>query len=122
MIEIRLAKEAVTAGENIAGVACWISQGESKPPEAFVVKVGWVVEGRAGFEMNTLFEKKEVPAAPGMPIQIAFDVPTPPEGPISYDGELVRVIWRVFATAEISWAIDPKKEVPVRVLPRKVER
>lgn len=119
MIEIRLEREEVTSGEEIRGEVGWNPPPGAKTPDALVVKVGWAVEGRAEFSLVARFEEKAAPSAPGALIRVPFAVSTE-GGPVSYDGELVRVVWRVFATADIPWAIDPKKTAPFRVLPRRV--
>jgi hypothetical protein len=45
-----------------------------------------------------------------------------PRGPYSYDGEHLNIVWRVFATADLPWAIDPKTSIELVVLPATEER
>lgn len=45
-----------------------------------------------------------------------------PRGPVSYHGHLINVDWYVNARADIPWAIDPKAERDVLLLPAPAER
>ena len=40
-----------------------------------------------------------------------------PDGPVSYDGELLNVSWFVYAYTDIPWGYDPEVEVEVEVVP-----
>lgn len=46
-----------------------------------------------------------------------FQISVPPAGPISYDGRLIRVRWRVRATVDIARRRDFHSTVPVMILP-----
>lgn len=48
----------------------------------------------------------------------AFEVRIPP-GPATYHGKLLNVDWYVTARADIPWALDPKAEIEVLVVPVK---
>ncbi len=46
-----------------------------------------------------------------------FSLPVPPDGPISYDGRLIRVIWEIEATTDRRFALDSKATTRVLVVP-----
>ncbi len=46
-----------------------------------------------------------------------FHIPVPPDGPISYDGRLIRLRWEVRATVDLARRRDYHSTVPVMILP-----
>jgi hypothetical protein len=45
-----------------------------------------------------------------------------PEGPVSWQGRYVKVDWVLRASLGVPWAIDPKIDVPFRVVPRQARK
>lgn len=51
-------------------------------------------------------------------VNASFSLAVPDEGPISYDGSLIRVRWSIEARLDLKLARDPKHDVSVLVIPR----
>lgn len=51
-------------------------------------------------------------------VNASFSFTVPSDGPISYDGSLIRIRWSIEARLDLKLARDPKLEVPVLVIPR----
>ncbi len=47
-----------------------------------------------------------------------FSLRVPPDGPISYDGRLIRVVWEIAAITDRKLAFDKRTSAPVVVVPR----
>ncbi len=47
-----------------------------------------------------------------------FELPVPPFGPISYDGNLIRVLWGVQARVDVKLRLDKTVTIQVLVIPR----
>ena len=74
------------------------------------VTIGWHTEGRGTKDSQPHFEDTlhEGPIEPGGQ-RFPF-VTTLPEGPLSYAGHYVNVVWHVRARLDLAWRIDPKVE------------
>jgi hypothetical protein len=83
-----------------------------------VVKVGWRTEGRGDVERETVHEARR--AIKGE--ECLISLPIPSEGPLSYDGKLIRIIWEVSAAPEPGDVGEPAPAVSAvfRVVPRPV--
>ena len=53
--------------------------------------------------------------APGDDLVYPIEL-TVPNGPVTYHGKLLNVIWQVYATVDIPWAFDPEAEQEILVL------
>lgn len=78
--------------------------------------LGFVTEGRGDTNMASVYDH-EFPVDDWGRLSVPFQVPVPHEGPISYDGRLIRLRWELTATVMIKRAIDRHLEVPVLVIP-----
>ena len=47
----------------------------------------------------------------------SFRLAVPSNGPISYDGRLIRVLWRIEARVDVKLAMDRTTEIPVLIIP-----
>ena len=104
MIQIALERYEVELGDVLRGTATWMPEaGES--PRTFYVKLRWRTEGRGTTQEATLWEQRATPT--GAPIQIPFAVPLPLDGPPSYDGNLIRIIWELVAGLDVAMRADP---------------
>lgn len=116
MINVELASMETTCGGEVLGTVLWHSD---KQPVGLRVALRWFTEGRGDRNSADVVTyrwtwEQGIPA----PLQFAFAVPF--EGPCSYDGELLRIIWEVRATLELSWGRDPNEAARLIVLPRRV--
>lgn len=79
--------------------------------DGLTVRAQWHTHGRGtvvtgGGEARELFRGEW---APGERARYPFELPGV-EGPLTYHGTEVNLDWRVLATADVPWAIDPKAE------------
>lgn len=87
---------------------------------AILINLRWRTEGR-GDRNDAIVQSLTVPFTAGPPRTITkfpFRLTLPPDGPVSYHGSLIRVIWQVEARADLSWGIGPRTAEPFVVVPR----
>lgn len=73
------------------------------------VTVGWHTEGRGDRDSEEIFDLTlhEGELYPGDEHEYPFSCPLP-DGPISYAGHLINIIWEVHAQLDLAWKRDPK--------------
>lgn len=92
MREIRLSQSGIRAGETISGDIIWTVPEElPKRASAFI---GWRTQGRGDVNRATV---QELPLnfsrfTPGGTATIPFQFQIPFNGPVSYNGSLLRII------------------------------
>lgn len=83
-------------GTQVAGHAIWDpSYAGSDRARAILVNLRWRTEGR-GDRNSAVVQSLTIPFTAGPPRQITrfpFRFSLPPDGPVSYHGYLIRVIW-----------------------------
>lgn len=110
-------KNTFHAGETVRGI---IDVRIDKDVRCDGLEVGlrWRTHGRGNtaterIASETLFQG-EWPAGTVFQRPFALDFPA---GPYTYHGTMLNVVWEVYATADIPWAIDPKVEEEVVLRP-----
>ncbi len=58
---------------------------------------------------------REIPLPPGMPLDLPFGLDIPQDAPPTYQGDALRVTWRLGARLDVGWALDPHEEVELTV-------
>lgn len=118
MIEIDLDDATVALGETVGGRVVW--DPSEKAPDGVKVELAFATEGRGSVDRGVVAgAEREFHGDPTMvPPWFEFELTVPDDAPVSYDGNLIRVVWRVEARLDVAWARDPKTHVEVRVLPR----
>jgi hypothetical protein len=110
-------------GANVTGHAIWDpTHGGSDRAKEIRITLRWRTEGR-GERASATVQFLRIPVAAGpppAPTRFPFRFTLPPDGPVSYHGYLISVIWEIEARVDVSWAIDPKAVVPLTVVPRVV--
>jgi hypothetical protein len=117
VINIELRDAVVALGGTVRGQVQW--DPDAKPPESVTVELRFRTEGRgtedgrvvAGTERT--FSGDPTMTAPWL--EFEFEVPA--DAPITYEGNLIRIIWEVEAGLDVPWARDPKASVGLTVLP-----
>ncbi len=113
MMTIQLQETVLEVGQTLSGHCTW--NGEKTPKEV-TLKVGWRTEGRGTVDSETIYTN----AFSGTN-SFSFSSKLPGLGPVSYDGEILRVIWEV--TTEIKFPglfnRPEKTSCQFRVMPRK---
>lgn len=120
MIGLHLPATQLCCGDVVYGTVQWASD---RAPIALRVDVEWFTEGRGTTNRGRVGGVRWVhdDRVPGsIPAPAEFAVVVPPQGPCSYDGQLIRVIWEVTATLELSWSTDPQQRQRIVVIPRRV--
>lgn len=118
MFVIQINEPYVQVGETVHGTVEWRSSGTT--PRAIIIAAAWRTEGRGDISTGKAGELRVPydPSSPlsGVPIPFAFDIPT--EGPVSYDGKLLRIIWEIAAQADLPMMLDEKDALAFRVAVR----
>jgi hypothetical protein len=112
MIRIELSGQTVRNGEHLKGSVTWSAEG-GKTPRKMEVVCRWRIEGRGRSR------EEIVDSAESSGTVIPFDFEIPKEGPLSYDGQLLRIIWEIVASADIPMARDQTEVVVFTVVARK---
>lgn len=78
----------------------------------------WVAEGKSTNTGRVSYGSKPLgPLAAGEQREARLPLSIPPEGPVTYTGELLSISWRLRVSLDIPWAFDPKTEVDLVVEP-----
>ena len=96
-------------GGTISGHAV-VSTDEPLNCRAVMLSVGWHTEGRGDEDEESVFEEwvHEGELSAGEH-RFAFSARIP-DGPMSYAGHYINVIWRVTAQIDLAWKRDPTAE------------
>ncbi|MDO5682414.1 MAG: sporulation protein [Propionibacteriaceae bacterium] len=111
--------EPFVVGQSVYGVATWDPVGVTRG-RAFIITVGWRTEGRGDTDTGVI-ATFNIPFTSGQPTTVTtfpFQFQLPPDGPVTYHGKLLRVLWSVTARVDVSLAIDPKQSRDFVVSPR----
>ncbi|PCI39915.1 MAG: hypothetical protein COB53_02350 [Elusimicrobia bacterium] len=117
--------EFINASNQVAGGAVAgqliLQPKEDVRIQASSVSLHWRTEGR-GDTNEAEVSKVDLGALGDLSSRdqrrFAFELPIHPDGPITYDGTLIRVIWEVRVHLDVPWGWDKKQVFPVRVVPR----
>jgi hypothetical protein len=108
-------RNSFRAGEVIRG-SVRLSAPQLVRTKGVTVELGWRVRGR-GNPGSAVVQTVTLPSGQILGEEaLSFELKAP-NGPVSHRGELLEVSWFVRAQVDIDWAIDPKAEVPVTLLP-----
>ncbi len=114
MIRIELDQDEIHNGERLRGQMQWSSNG--KAPRKLEVLCRWRVEGK-GRKREEIVDL-ELDVAPSAQVTIPFDFEIPIVGPLSYDGQLFRIVWEIVARADLPFARDEVETKTFTVRPR----
>jgi hypothetical protein len=111
-LQLRVDTPVVECGGVVRGGLSWSVDGNHRGVR---VEVGWHTEGRGTPE-------KKVVAVQEMPAEaqgaVLFQLPIPPEGPITVNGQLIRVIWEVRLVVDRALQGDDREKATITVFPR----
>ena len=97
-------------GEHVKGSVTFEG---AKTPRKLEVACRWRIEGR-GRSREEVVGNAEAQAT-----SMSFDFEIPREGPLSYDGTLLRIIWEVVASADLPMARDERDVAAFTVVARR---
>ena len=80
------------------------------------LRLHYKTEGRGDTDSKTI-ETHEFPADEYGAVNADFELAIPDDGPISYDGQLIRVLWEIEARVDIKMRRDKRTTAAVLVLP-----
>jgi hypothetical protein len=115
---IQFSQPEVATHSRVKGSVIWTSEG--KPPQALIIMLAWRTEGPEQTNSRVLQKlRHELAPATAGSVTTLFDFEIPADGPISYDGTLIRIVWEVAVVADIAWALDEFERASFRVVPRR---
>jgi hypothetical protein len=113
MIHLTLDQATLTVGDRLCGQLTYQAQAATQLPNTLptkgAVELGWRTEGR-GDRDHAIIQSQplDLPALlNGRSIPFTFQIP--PEGPITYDGLLFRVMWEITVSLTLP-GLSRKKE------------
>lgn len=78
-----------------------------KAPRGLVVVAGWRTEGRGRRDAHdAVTVRLDAGGGAEWPVDGEVRIPIPAEGPVSFDGELVRIVWELRIRLDIPWGRD----------------
>lgn len=116
MIAIDVLTDVVECGETVRGVVRWAP--EEKMPRGIDVELTYHTEGRGDLDRKVVARARHDIVEGEGAGELPFELVVPVDGPISYDGRLMRVIWTVTASLDMRLARDPSSAEVITVFPR----
>lgn len=115
----------LTLTVNVAEVGSSVTGEVQRPPRpiddkdpvrALRLSLYYETEG-LGDQDRHVASSVELPVGDDGVLNSRFELPVPSQGPISYDGRLMRVVWAVEARLDVKLRRDLKVSRPVLVVP-----
>lgn len=106
-------------GETIAGKVTVTAPDEIKL-NALTVALVWMAHGKGNtdsIELGKVDTGIKLLEA-GRSKELTFSFTVPENGPVSYEGEYVKISWSIRVYLDIPWAIDDQDDFPLLVRPR----
>jgi sporulation-control protein spo0M len=106
-------------GDRVTGTAR-ITPNQDIKLNSVAVKLLWKAHGKGSSEEGVVEEfspPRTKSLAGGQETSLPFDFALPMDGPVSYDGEYVKISWLLRVYLDIPWAIDDEEDFPLLVLP-----
>lgn len=116
MIRIEIPGSQFEVGSALKGQVSWTPDQESKP-RAVRVSLGWRTEGRGNRKEGTCDETEGSVITPGSTVTLPFEFQVPLQGPVSYDGKLMKIIWEITVRVDLPFARDEIERKEIRVVP-----
>lgn len=118
MIELTFSPETIQVGESLEATVRY-RPSEFREINEIVIRPRWRTEGRGDEARGVVRTVRRQPGqvGPSDPFVRSFEFTIPENGPISYEGKLIRIIWEVHVLVDVPWAGDPVHSRSFRVLP-----
>ena len=114
MIVLETDRRVAVVGDVVRARASWQ---HGKAPKEVRVELRWYTEGRGTRNRGVVDRVVHTADAGPIPPVIEAVLTVPREGPVTYDGSMIRIRWEVHATVDVAWARDPDQSVPLVVRP-----
>ena len=111
---VEVADAVVECGATVSGIVSWSGP---KTPRSVSVTLKYKTEGRGSTDKG---EASSVEVAADSQGYHQFHLTVPDSGPVSFDGDLISVIWEVELKLDLKGRRDLKEQQRVEVLPRSV--
>jgi len=103
MISIELKHNQLSPGQMLQGDCYWQTKSD-KDFRAATLTIGWRTEGRGNVDKDQFSQKIKLASL----VSVPFEYEIPLNAPLSYDGQLIRIIWEVVIEMDEFWfGIDP---------------
>lgn len=113
MINIYLDTDTLEVGTKLSGSCLW-TPNKKESNKTLTLLIGWRTEGRGDVDKETIYETEITPSS-----RAYFSCQIPPTGPVSYDGELLRIIWEVIISRSKFFGVQDILETKIfRVIAR----
>src|SRR5262245_52954112 len=93
-IEMEQNRRAFSFGERIAGTVCWSDQ--LPQPDRFEVRLIWYTQGKGDRDVSIVQQQTIEPRQPSGHAPFAFEAPN---GPYSFSGRLISLLWAIEVVA-----------------------
>jgi hypothetical protein len=110
MISIQLKQNQVSPGQILQGDCYWQTNSD-KDFQAATLTIGWRTEGRGNVDKDQFSKKIKLASL----VSVPFEYEIPLNAPLSYDGQLIRIIWEVVVELDQFWFGREKGEKLFRV-------
>lgn len=111
-LEIELAQPWAECGGFVTGTASWSGP---KLPRSVSVTLQYRTEGRGSTDSGEVASVQLTADNQGYQ---QFQLPVPTQGPVSFDGNLISLIWEVELQLDLKGRRDPKESERVEILPK----
>lgn len=111
-MNIELDQPWAECGDYVSGTVSWSGP---KRPRSVKVRLRYRTEGRGNTDKG---EASEVEVLADNQGYQQFRLAVPSEGPVSFDGNLISLIWEVELRLDLKGRRDPKERERVEILPR----
>lgn len=109
MIHIEVLARQFECGDTVIGSCAWAVE---KAPRSVRVMLEYYTEGRGDEDRRAVATKNLTATEEG---DASFEFKLPTGGPVSYNGDLIRVIWQVRVLCDLPWASDSEETAVITV-------
>ncbi len=113
-VRVTVDRDTLAVGGSLRARMSWQ---HPKVPQGVRLELGWETEGRGDTDRAVVQRHAVGPEHGQIPSHLEAVLTVPPDAPVSYDGQLIRVRWWVRGVVDLRLARDPVDEVAVLVTP-----
>lgn len=111
--------DRIPAGGELRGFVAWQPEPNARA-RSMRIAMRWFTRGRGDRDQRDV-AVIEIPFTAGVPTEptrFPFAFTVPPDGPVTYFGNLLTIEWEIQARLDVSWAVDPSVARLFAVVPR----
>lgn len=124
-IAIRLDQTQLTVGEQLSGTVSWNPPDRHQPVKSASLELRWRTEGRGTRDSSVVYKEvldlDRLASSSFRPIP--FSVRIPEEGPTTYNGSLIRILWELTISIKVPGLFKraQKESCLLQVTPRQAQ-